>query len=104
MNFSPRALVEETVALVAGTAERKGLDLRWDSDAGTDQPLIGDKTRLRQVLLNLVNNAVKFTQRGSVTVALTQTTRPDGVALHVAVRDTGIGIPVEAQADRKSVV
>lgn len=96
--FSPRALVEETVALVAGTAERKGLDLRWDSDAGTDQPLIGDKTRLRQVLLNLVNNAVKFTQRGSVTVALTQTPSPDGVALRVAVRDTGIGIPVDAQA------
>ncbi|XYD12091.1 ATP-binding protein (plasmid) [Methylobacterium sp. NMS12] len=96
--FSPRALVEETVALVAGTAERKGLDLRWDSAEGTEQPVIGDKTRLRQVLLNLVNNAVKFTQRGSVTVALTQTTRPDGVALHVAVRDTGIGIPVEAQA------
>ncbi len=58
---SRRELVEETVALVAGTAERQGLDLRLDVGAGDEHFLIGDKTRLRQVLLNLVNNAVKFT-------------------------------------------
>ncbi|MBN4096079.1 hybrid sensor histidine kinase/response regulator [Methylobacterium sp. OT2] len=95
--FSPRRLIEETVALVAGTAERKGLDLRIEDDAAVDAPVLGDKTRLRQVLLNLVNNAVKFTQSGSVTVALTQAATPDGIALRVAVRDTGIGISAEAQ-------
>lgn len=95
--FSPHGLVEETVALVAGTAERKGLDLRMVGDAADDRPVIGDKNRLRQVLLNLVNNAVKFTQQGSVTVAITQTEAAGGNALHVTVRDTGIGIPAEAQ-------
>ncbi len=96
--FSPRALVEETVALVAGTAERKGLDLRCEGDASDEPRVMGDKTRLRQVLLNLVNNAVKFTQHGSVTVVLTRTATAAGIDLRVAVRDTGIGIPVEAQA------
>ena len=96
--FSPRALVEETVALVAGTAERKGLGLHVESDAGSDHRVVGDKTRLRQVLLNLVNNAVKFTQQGSVTVAVTQGVTREGIALRVTVRDTGIGIPDEAQA------
>ncbi|KAF1856691.1 hypothetical protein Lal_00043547 [Lupinus albus] len=96
--FSPRALVEETVALVAGTAERKGLGLHVESDAGSDHRVVGDKTRLRQVLLNLVNNAVKFTQQGSVTVAVTQNVTREGIALRVTVRDTGIGIPDEAQA------
>ncbi len=96
--FSPRGLVEETVALVAGTAERQGLDLRLDVGAGDEHFLIGDKTRLRQVLLNLVNNAVKFTPQGSVTVSLEQAATPDGIALRVAVCDTGIGIPAEAQA------
>lgn len=95
--FSPYALVEETVALVAGTAEGKGLDLRMEGDPAEGRLVIGDKTRLRQVLLNLVNNAVKFTPRGSVTVAITQTATPDGIALRVTVRDTGIGIPDEAQ-------
>ncbi|EIZ83775.1 integral membrane sensor hybrid histidine kinase [Methylobacterium sp. GXF4] len=96
--FSPRALVEETVALVAGTAERKGLDLRCEGDASDEPRVMGDKTRLRQVLLNLVNNAVKFTQHGSVTVVLTRTATAAGIDLRVSVRDTGIGIPVEAQA------
>ena len=96
--FSPYALVEETVALVAGTAEGKGLALRIEGDPAEGRPVIGDKTRLRQVLLNLVNNAVKFTPRGSVTVAIAQNATPDGIALRVTVRDTGIGIPAEAQA------
>lgn len=95
--FSPHGLVEETVALVAGTAERKGLELRIEGDTANDHRVIGDKTRLRQVLLNLVNNAVKFTQKGAVTVAITQAVMPEGIALRVTVRDTGIGIPDEAQ-------
>ncbi|WP_342163882.1 hybrid sensor histidine kinase/response regulator [Methylobacterium sp. SD21] len=96
--FSPFGLVEETVALVAGAAERKGLALVMEGDAADDHPVIGDKTRLRQVLLNLVNNAVKFTQAGSVTTTITQTATPEGIALRVTVRDTGIGIPEDAQA------
>ncbi|GJE52737.1 Sensor histidine kinase RcsC [Methylobacterium tardum] len=95
--FRPRSFVEDTLALVRGSAERKGLDLRIE-EGPEDHRVVGDVTRLRQVLLNLVNNAVKFTAQGSVTVALTQVAEHDGIALRVTVRDTGIGIPVEAQA------
>jgi signal transduction histidine kinase/ActR/RegA family two-component response regulator len=96
--FSPQAFVEQTVALVRGTAERKGLDLRIEDEADETGFVVGDVTRLRQVLLNLLNNAVKFTTHGSVTVTLTRMATADGIALRVAVRDTGIGIPAEAQA------
>lgn len=96
--FSPSAFVEQTVALVRGTAERKGLDLRVEVEATDDLVALGDVTRLRQVLLNLANNAVKFTPQGSVTVVLEQATTAEGIHLRVMVRDTGIGIPAEVQA------
>ncbi|MDP4021909.1 ATP-binding protein [Methylobacterium sp. NEAU 140] len=96
--FAPRAFVEETVGLVRGLAERKGLDLRVEVAEPDERRVLGDVTRLRQVLLNLVNNAVKFTPRGSVTVALTLTPTADGMTMRVAVRDTGIGISADAQA------
>lgn len=96
--FSPRALVEDTTALVAGTAEGKGITLRI-ADEAADPPLVlGDQIRLRQVLLNLVNNAVKFTPHGSVTVTLDHKATAAGIALRIAVRDTGIGISSAAQA------
>jgi signal transduction histidine kinase/CheY-like chemotaxis protein len=96
--FSPRTLVAETVALVAGTAERKGIALRIADNAADPPPVLGDRTRLRQVLLNLVNNAVKFTPHGSVTVTFDHSETAAGIVLRIAVRDTGIGIPAQAQA------
>ncbi len=85
--------------LMTGSAEGKGLGLRIEPPAGLDGPILGDPLRLKQILLNLVSNAIKFTDRGAVTVrvrplALTETT----VRLRFEVSDTGIGIPPEALA------
>ncbi|MDE3151789.1 MAG: GAF domain-containing protein [Gemmatimonadota bacterium] len=90
-----RASVEKVVGVIRPTAEGKGLGLNVELPDELP-PLVGDRRRLEQVLLNLLNNAVKFTERGSVSLAVEAggTTRmPDGRrAVRVQVRDTGIGI------------
>jgi signal transduction histidine kinase/DNA-binding response OmpR family regulator/CHASE3 domain sensor protein len=94
--FDLRACLESAVDLVAARAAEKQLDLVLDVDADAPHGIVGDITRLRQVLVNLLNNAVKFTHAGEVVLSLT--TRPlrdDQVDLHFAVRDTGIGIPAD---------
>jgi two-component system sensor histidine kinase/response regulator len=93
-----RALVEDTVALVADAAAAKGLEI--GSVFAHDLPprLGGDPGRLRQVLLNLLANAVKFTERGEVSVVAEPAGHEGGrVVLRLRVRDTGIGIAAEAQ-------
>ncbi len=93
---NPRALLGDVAALLCAAAAERGVALGTTVDPATPDWLTCDPTRLRQVLLNLVGNALKFTDAGRVDVALTW--RPDGGgALEVAVRDTGIGIP---EADR----
>ncbi len=91
--------VEGALHLVAMPAAAKGLDLMsWIAD---DVPrlMLGDATRLRQVFVNLISNAVKFTPRGEVVVTLSRREAPDGQALlHASVRDTGIGIPANSMA------
>ncbi len=96
--FSPRTFIEETVAIVSATAERKGLNLQVEPEHGQEDMVLGDVTRLRQVLLNFLNNAVKFTAQGRVVVSLDQKATSHSVRLRVEVRDTGIGIAEEAQA------
>ncbi|HEX2090006.1 MAG TPA: PAS domain S-box protein [Actinomycetota bacterium] len=97
--------IESVLELVATTAAEKGLDLAYSLDPEVPQTIRGDETRLRQILLNLVNNAVKFTERGEVVLTLGATQRRGGngsegaYELHFAVRDTGIGIP-EDRMDR----
>jgi signal transduction histidine kinase/AmiR/NasT family two-component response regulator len=92
--FDVRDVVEDVVLIVGDRVLDKGLLLR--SDIGADVParLLGDFGRLRQVLTNLVGNAVKFTQKGSIDilVRLTSLTQ-EGAALRFEVRDSGIGIP-----------
>jgi signal transduction histidine kinase/ActR/RegA family two-component response regulator len=95
--FTLGSLVRETVDFVAGSAERKRLELWIEAPADETSVVLGDRTRLRQVLLNLVNNAVKFTERGRVTVTLTEAMKDDGLVARIAVQDTGIGISAEAQ-------
>ncbi len=98
LEFPLRETIEEAVDLLADPAERKGLDLTCFLPAEIPDRAIGDPSRLRQVLLNLVGNAVKFTQRGEVTVwlhLLAQDTRT--LMLKCAVTDTGIGIDPQAQ-------
>jgi PAS domain S-box-containing protein len=92
--FDPRAFVSETVELLAGQASAKGLDLQCDIDPGLPAALNADSSRLRQVLLNLLGNAIKFTSAGGVRVAVSFAPR-DGGMLRIAVSDTGPGVPAE---------
>ena len=99
IEFTLRETIEEAVDLFADSAEKKGVDLTCFLPAEIPDQAIGDPARLRQVLLNMVGNAVKFTQRGEVTVwlhLLAQDTRT--LTLKCAVTDTGIGISPQAQA------
>jgi signal transduction histidine kinase/CheY-like chemotaxis protein len=96
--FSLRETVEGAARTIAPEALRKGLDLSWDIDADVPDALLGDSTRLRQVLLNLLGNAAKFTANGFIRVEVHGETAGDaGPLLHFVVRDSGIGIPPEQQ-------
>jgi PAS domain S-box-containing protein len=94
--FSLSALVEEVVELLAPRAQAKGLHIAADVDEGLAAPVLGDATRIRQVLLNLAGNAIKFTEAGGLGVVAETGQEPDQIVL--AVRDTGIGIAPEQQA------
>jgi PAS domain S-box-containing protein len=110
--FNLRACVEECLDLVAAKAAQKGLELAYLMDLQTPETIVGDVTRLRQILVNLLANAVKFTEMGEVVVSVRGCKLPVGAGgggtggtpvLHAspnyeiefAVRDTGIGIPLE---------
>ena len=99
MEFELRETIEEAVELFTEQAEKKGLSLTCFLPAEIPNRAVGDPTRLRQVLLNLVGNAVKFTQRGEVTMWLHLLAQDaQTLTLKCAVTDTGIGIHPEAQA------
>ncbi len=91
--FSPAAMAGELTRLYAAQAHNKDLELVCDVDPTLPETLLGDPTRLRQVLSNLLTNAIKFTRRGEVIVAI----RRDGDRVWFGVRDTGIGIDRDAQ-------
>ncbi len=97
--FSPRECIEEVAQLFAGSARKKGIEMLCH--VATDMPSLvrGDPGRLRQVLSNLVGNAVKFTERGEIFMLVTLAGRAgeDTVLLRFEVRDTGIGIAPEDQ-------
>ncbi|MBN9520008.1 response regulator [bacterium] len=91
--FSPRAAVDDVVRMPAPLAAAKGLALRATIDSSLPDALVGDAGRLRQVLLNLIGNAVKFTPSGEVVVRVEA--GPGAAGVRFAVQDTGIGIPAE---------
>ncbi len=94
--FSLRTCIEECFDLLAARAAEKGLELLYSLDEDVPIHLIGDVTRLRQILLNLLSNGVKFTEAGEVVlrVAATPDSESSGTCLlQFSVRDTGIGIP-----------
>jgi len=97
VGFDLRRMVDGSLSLMAGRAEEKGLTLACEVDEAAPRYVNGDPGRLRQVLLNLVGNAVKFTEAGGVTVKVSQEsttpTKPNAHALRFSVIDTGIGIP-----------
>jgi len=94
MNLSPETfcfheILEEVTSITSPLASEKSLSLFIESDSDQEVKIFADRTRLRQVMLNLVNNAMKFTEKGKISM---RTTRTDEGIL-VTVRDTGIGIP-----------
>ena len=101
--FDPRECVESALDLVAPRAAEKGLDLAYVVEDDVPAAIVGDVTRLRQILLNLLTNAVKFTEEGEVVLSVTRgasaasspVTRDSSLpyVLHFTVRDTGVGIP-----------
>ncbi len=99
VEFGLRQVVEEAVELFAGSAGNKNLELTYFIPADVPDSLVGDPVRLRQILLNLIGNAIKFTTQGEVTVAFALAEQhADTLTLACQVRDTGIGIPDAAQA------
>ncbi len=101
--FELRTCIEEALELLGPKAAAKGLDLGYLVEEEVANAVIGDVTRLRQIVVNLAGNAVKFTERGEVSVnvslAEASPTPAQGASLmlHVAVRDSGIGIPPSKQ-------
>jgi PAS domain S-box-containing protein len=99
IEFNLRASMEETLKPMAVRADAKGLELNCDVEGSLPEVLVGDPSRLRQILVNLVGNAIKFTESGEVTVRVeAESETAESVELHFTVADTGIGIPAEKQA------
>jgi CheY-like chemotaxis protein len=90
--------VDEVMKALGVRAEQKGLELAYYLRPGVPDLVVGDVGRLRQILINLVGNAIKFTERGEVIVRIdVEAQTKDEVVLHFGVRDTGMGIPREKQ-------
>jgi two-component system, sensor histidine kinase and response regulator len=106
LEFRLRDSLGGTMKTLAVRAYAKGLELAYRIAPEVPDALVGDPARLRQILVNLVGNAIKFTERGEVVVeveevksepSLTDASPDDPVSLHFSVRDTGVGIPAEKQ-------
>jgi two-component system sensor histidine kinase/response regulator len=96
IEFNLYDCVGETMKTLALRAHQKGVELAYDPDPDVPSQLSGDPGRLRQILVNLVGNAVKFTRHGEVLVTIVKVSQDaNSVELHFKVKDTGIGIPPE---------
>jgi signal transduction histidine kinase len=88
----------ETLKMMQFRAKQKDLELDWHSEPDVLESVVGDPTRLRQVLVNLVGNAIKFTEQGRIVVDVqTQKISQESVELHFSVQDSGIGIANDKQ-------
>jgi PAS domain S-box-containing protein len=98
-DFSLRQSIGETLKALGFRAHQKGLELAWRVAPDVPDHLAGDASRVRQVLVNLVGNAVKFTEKGEVVVEIERDSQSSEamIVLHFCVRDTGIGIAKEKQ-------
>lgn len=101
ITFDPHALIQEVVDLFYVTAADKGIVLNVSLGTPMPNAIVGDPTRIRQILVNLVGNAVKFTPEGQVSVNVSHTPAADGdtVSLRFEIHDTGIGIATNRQTD-----
>ncbi|WP_166541760.1 PAS domain S-box protein [Paenibacillus lutrae] len=98
--FDLRNCVRETVSLLSAKAEEKRLKISWQVSSDVPAQLIGDSDRLKQVLINLIGNSIKFTYTGGIAVSVVKLDQDsESVKLKFVVKDTGIGIPLD-QADQ----
>ncbi len=94
--FDLRRCVEESLDLIAPAAASKGLDLAYWIDQGVPETLVGDGARVRQILVNLLSNGVKFTESGEVTIHVSERKKlRDRLEIQFAVTDSGIGLPAK---------
>jgi len=101
VEFGPRLCIEDAIRSLAARARAKGIELACDVNSGVPESLAGDPRRLRQVLINLMDNAIKFTSAGEVALRVeTEAAAAGEVRLHFQVRDTGIGI----SADKRQMI
>jgi signal transduction histidine kinase/DNA-binding response OmpR family regulator/HPt (histidine-containing phosphotransfer) domain-containing protein len=99
-HFEIRETIEHATAISAVKAAEKGVDVRIVIDPDVPKTLLGDALRLNQIVLNLVSNAVKFTERGGIIVQVRTAERHgDDLVLEISIRDTGIGMTPEQQAN-----
>ncbi len=98
ISFQLRDRLADDLRSIAMKAQEANLELVYEIEEAIPDHLVGDPGRLRQIVLNLVSNAVKFTLQGEVAVSVTiESQSAESIVLHFAVRDTGIGIPAEKQ-------
>jgi PAS domain S-box-containing protein len=98
--FDLRRCVEESLDLLSSNAGEKNINLAYFIDDSVPAALVSDVTRLRQILVNLLSNSIKFTHRGEVVVSVSALQLDDNRhEVHFSVKDTGIGIPKERQAE-----
>jgi len=96
--FSPYAVIEDVALLLMGKIRDRGLELILDVQPDVPEKIVGDPLRWRQILVNLLGNAVKFTERGTITLRLSVTRSAGGSAeLLLEVQDTGVGLALGAQ-------
>jgi signal transduction histidine kinase/DNA-binding response OmpR family regulator len=98
VEFDLRDSLEETMRALALRAHIKGLELTCEFQPGVPETIVGDPTRLQQIVVNLMGNAIKFTERGEVALEVAlDSSAGERVTLHFTVRDTGVGIQPEKQ-------
>jgi signal transduction histidine kinase/CheY-like chemotaxis protein len=105
MVFSLRSCIQQTIRAMSARAAQRNLALNWSVDAAVPDGLVGDRTRLSQILLNLLGNAIKFTPQGRVdlsvrsdeTVRAKMPGRANDVRVHISIADTGVGIAPDKQ-------
>src|SRR5205814_10156631 len=96
--FDLRESLGETMKGLSIRAHQKLLELVYDVDPDVPESVLGDPGRIRQILVNLVGNAIKFTERGEIFVtAKVESEGGEEVRVHFTVKDTGVGIPIEKQ-------
>jgi len=98
IDFNLRDILETTAKALSLAAHAKGIEITCEVQPEVPELIVADPTRLRQIIVNLIGNAIKFTERGEVAVTVTiDSAEDENLKLHFAVRDTGLGIPLEKQ-------